>query len=652
MDGSRKCAWGIPELVERTGDSAMRNTTLLILAVLVLIGSGAPAGAIVIDSTVRTTIIDSYPADGFPNSWITPGTRIYKWALSGGTTEGRAVIEFPISSLTSPVASATLDLTKSDSSDFLPTPLTIDVYGYPGNNIGAPDSSDWFRAIPENKIGSISYENEATVNFDVTTFLNAQIAANTNYAGFLLVWASAPDSFGRREKRFGFLTTDTFPTLTISDVGGNIPPVATDDLAGGAAIASTQVNTSVNVDVLANDTDLDVGSILTVNSYDSSSSNGGSVSCSLSATTPTAQCTFNPAIDACGTDTFTYDATDGTDSSNRATVTIQVGDANPPIVTAPANLGITLLAGDLGPLPATDSRVIAWLASATANDSEDGGVAVSDDAPANFPVGTTLVTFTAIDSCGTPGTAMANVAVQLAPPDADGDGVPDTSDSCPATITGPVDAVGCSDIQVDGDSDGYCDIGALSTGPLGCIGTDNCPTVFNPGQAQTGNNEGGPHGDACVPPDLDTGKATVEPGAVIEPGAVVNQGVTVKAGAYVGANAILGKNSTINQNAVVGANSKVKQGSTVGTGAIVGTNVLLNRLVELHAGAKVGDNSVVGQKSDIFENAVVGCFAAPTFFTPICPSAAIGAQLGQNVQLSAGAVVVDGAVIPKNMTVP
>lgn len=60
--------------------------------------------------------------------------------------------------------------------------------------------------------------------------------------------------------------------------------------------------------------------------------------------------------------------------------------------------------------------------------------------------------------------------------DADDDGVTNALDLCQGTAAGAaVDAVGCSDVQVDSDADGFCNPGAQSNGPSMCTGSDVFP---------------------------------------------------------------------------------------------------------------------------------------------------------------------------------
>jgi hypothetical protein len=93
--------------------------------------------------------------------------------------------------------------------------------------------------------------------------------------------------------------------------------------------------------------------------------------------------------------------------------------------------------------------------------------------------------------------------------DADGDGIGDACDACPAGADvdddGVCDAVdNCVSVynpaQTDTDHDGIgdacdtCSVGDLDGDGI-CDSVDNCPTAYNPGQQNTdGDNQGG---DAC-----------------------------------------------------------------------------------------------------------------------------------------------------------
>ncbi len=104
---------------------------------------------------------------------------------------------------------------------------------------------------------------------------------------------------------------------------------------------------------------------------------------------------------------------------------------------------------------------------------------------------------------------LANWGSNCAPPDADGDGVPDAQDNCPTTF---------NPTQADADSDGvgdHCDNCPVHSNPTQQDSDgdgfgdecDNCPNIFNPTQQ---NNDGDDWG---TPRDRDASNPHTSPGA-------------------------------------------------------------------------------------------------------------------------------------------
>jgi len=208
--------------------------------------------------------------------------------------------------------------------------------------------------------------------------------------------------------------TDTF-TYTISDGQGGtatatvivtiVPmpdaPVAQPDSA------TTNEDTAVTIDVIANDSDAD-GDALTVTAV-TQGANGTVVIVGN-------QTQYTPAVNWSGTDTFTYTVTDGT-SSVTATVTVTVTPVNDPPVAvndaATAETGwpvsVPVLANDTdvdgGPL-----SVIAVTQGANGTVTINGDGTVTYTSTLGF-VGTDTFTYTVSDGNG--GTATATVTVTV-----------------------------------------------------------------------------------------------------------------------------------------------------------------------------------------------------------------------------------------------
>ncbi len=98
-----------------------------------------------------------------------------------------------------------------------------------------------------------------------------------------------------------------------------------------------------------------------------------------------------------GTTVVTWTATDANGNATTATqlVTVTLVDITPPTVTAPANIT----------LEATNALTTVNLGIASAADIVDGTLPVTSNAPTAFPVGTTIVIYSATDAAGNTGTA-------------------------------------------------------------------------------------------------------------------------------------------------------------------------------------------------------------------------------------------------------
>jgi len=196
-----------------------------------------------------------------------------------------------------PLAEADAAITDEDN------PVTVDAPGVL-NNDSDLDVGDTLTVTSVDTSGTVGAVDAWGVDGSFTYNPNGQFE-------YLQASDSAIDSFTYTVSD-GNGGNDT-ATVTVTVNGVNDPPVAVSDSV------ITKKDTSAIIDVLSNDSDPDVGDMLTVDSV--TQGTNGSVANNGSYVTYTPTTGFN------GTDSFTYTVSDGNGSTDTATVNVTVVDA-------------------------------------------------------------------------------------------------------------------------------------------------------------------------------------------------------------------------------------------------------------------------------------------------------------------------------------
>lgn len=132
-----------------------------------------------------------------------------------------------------------------------------------------------------------------------------------------------------------------------------------------------------------------------------------------------------------GNSVVTFSATDDSGNTGATTATVTVIDTTAPTLTAPAD--IVVEGHTTGGAAETHAAIVAFLNGATAHDIVDESITIMNDAPSFFPIGNTIVTFSASDHSHNTITRSAVVTVV---------------DTTSPTLTAP------ADILVEGGSTG------------------------------------------------------------------------------------------------------------------------------------------------------------------------------------------------------
>ena len=269
--------------------------------------------------------------------------------------------------------------------------------------------------------------------------------------------------------------TDT-GTLTITVTAVNDDPVAIDDTA-----TVDEDSGATLIAVLANDTDVDTGDTLSLDSV-TTPDNGGS------AVIAGDQVQYTPAADFVGTETFGYTISDAAGRPASATVTVTVNNVNDAPVAADdaftvdedsSSNALDVLANDAD-IDAGDAVQITAVGTPSAGGAvtiTGGGTGLSYTPAADF-AGTETVSYTIADNAGLTDTATVTLTVSNlndAPVAVD-----DTAGVTEDSSDNVLDLL-ANDTDVDtGDSLRITALGALSDGGSATIGAGGSQVLYSP----------------------------------------------------------------------------------------------------------------------------------------------------------------------------
>ena len=148
-----------------------------------------------------------------------------------------------------------------------------------------------------------------------------------------------------------------------------------------------------------------------------------------------------------GVTTLTFTTSDSRGNENEESVTIRVA-VGPAVIVSD---DLTLVSLDGSSVSSTQANIAAFLSAASAEDFSGNALEVTNDAPDSFEIGTTIVTFNAVDSDGLEGfnTASVTVIVASAENDTDEDGIDDLYE-----VDNGLNPNDGSDGEADADGDG------------------------------------------------------------------------------------------------------------------------------------------------------------------------------------------------------
>lgn len=308
-------------------------------------------------------------------------------------------------------------------------------------------------------VGAHSSFGTSVDNFEIQNFLNSVVANDNEDGSIGKIINNAPSVFpiGKTEVIFAVTDSDNYTVTEKASV------YVVDQSAPIISIHS-------HFQIFAVDHDGTPSSHEQIVNFLASASANDNVDGSISIIHNNA-----PSIFPLGTTVVTFSATDSAGNTSTVQSSVTVLDKTPPTVFAPMSIDVAALSS-VG-VEASDESISAFLSAASAEDNVDGSLgSVSNDAPLIFPLGRTMVTFSATDSAGNTGSSQASVTVlDLTPPVV----------TPPANIS--VSAVSPEGVLSSDDTIAQFLAGATATDNVDgtiLVVTHNAPSVFPIGSTQ------------------------------------------------------------------------------------------------------------------------------------------------------------------------
>jgi len=253
-------------------------------------------------------------------------------------------------------------------------------------------------SVPANiSVGAESAAGTPASNTAIASFLQGATATDAS-DGSVTVSNDAPNVFAIGT------TTVTFSAVdSLGNVGSNTATVTVEDQSAPTVTPPSAITVAA---VDANGTPATDAAIAAFLAAATASDN---VDIELTVTNDAQE------IFVLGDTTVTFSATDSAGLTGSATAVVTVADQTAPVISVPA--AITVAATDADGTAASDASIAAFLVGASATDNVDAEVLVTNDGLSVFPLGVTVVTFTATDSAGNSvsETALVTVSDQAGP---------------------------------------------------------------------------------------------------------------------------------------------------------------------------------------------------------------------------------------------